>query len=83
MDKKHLLSSLLCYLVFIWDRQIEADLHVSVQFFQQRWVSLQSGEGFTQTGGQSQDPRSGRPLWLHVLSQLLTVMHTHKIYSDA
>lgn len=54
-----------------------AHLHVPVQFFQQRWVPLQPGEGFTQTGGQSQDPGSGRPLCLHVLPQLLTVMHTN------
>ncbi len=63
------------------ERQIQANLHVSVQFFQQRWVPLQSGEGFTQTGGQSQDPGSGRPLWLHVLPQFLTVVNTQNTFT--
>lgn len=41
---------------------MEVNLHVPVEFFQQCRVSLQSGEGFTQTGGQSQDPWTGGPL---------------------
>lgn len=51
---------------------LDVNLHVSVQLFQQCRVSLQSGEGFTQTGGQSQDPWTGCPLWLHVLPQFFT-----------
>lgn len=81
----------LSQLIFIWGllnnisrllspynmSEILANLHVSLQFFEQGRVSLQSRERFTQTGGQGQDPWTGRPLWLHVLSQLLTVIHTH------
>lgn len=61
-----------------WEKN---DLHVPVQFFQQRRVSLQSCEGFTQTGGQSQDPWTGCPLWLHVLPQFLTVIHMKNVNS--
>lgn len=47
-------------------------LHVPVHFLEQGWVSLESSKGFTQTGGQCQNPRTRCPLGFHVLTQLLT-----------
>lgn len=69
----------ICEFKTFGNRWLEVNLHVPVQFFQQCRVSLQSGEGFTKTGGQSQDPWTGCPLWLHVLPQFLTVTHMKPI----
>lgn len=68
----------LWFTFFLFVLNMQADLHVSVQFFQQCRVPLESGEGFAQTGCQSQDPRRRCPLGLHVFTKLLTAMPTNE-----
>lgn len=59
-------------------RYKQQHLHVSLELFEQCGVFIQSHEGFTQVGGEGENPRTACTFTLHKLTQLLTVRtHTH------